>query len=384
VPGRRQHGEGSLYHRAARGQWVAVADLGWRDGKRDRREFTGATPAEALAGRERFLDRRRDGFTMPRGRKPYVSEWMLHWLHNEAKRNVAETTWEASYRQKVTDHIAPFFERVLLHELCEEDVEDWHRWLESRVSKKTGKPLSASTIGQCHRIFSSAIKDAVARKRAPRNPVSNVTPPHAPLPDLEPPTVGQVRQILARCQTWPTGTRWILGITTGLRQGEILGLEWPQVNLGDPPSVSVVRSAARVRGKGRVVKAPKSRSSQRSVPLTRDAAAALRAFRDAQPVRAIGRTGDVLFRGVRGKPLHPREDYSDWHALLDDLGIPHYRVHDIRHGYATLLLEQGVDRRVVQELLGHSTAVLLSRYQHVRETMHHQAADAISRAVSEL
>src|SRR5947207_2487826 len=147
---RRQHGEGSLYQRGRRGgrhdstqpgQWVAVADLGWRPGPggkpiRDRREFTAATMEEAKARRQRFLDRRRDGFTMPRGRAPYVSEWLLHWLHNVARRKVAATTWDRSYRQKVTELIVPWFERVPLPDLSEEDIEEWHANLERTVSAR--------------------------------------------------------------------------------------------------------------------------------------------------------------------------------------------------------------------------------------------------------
>jgi len=380
---RRIQGEGSVYERGKRGgrpgQWVAVADLGWKGGQRDRREFTGATAREAMDRRQKFLDRRRDGFTMPKGRQPYVSEWMLHWLHNVAARKVEATTWEGSYRQKVETHIVPYFERTFLHELTEEDIEAWHADLEQVVSGRTGRHLSASTIGQCHRIMSTAIKAAVARGKLPRNPLSNVTPPSAQLPEVDPPTVEEVQLILERCRTWPTGARWVLGITTGLRQGEILGLEWPQVKLSAPASVSVLRSAARVRGEGRILKAPKSAASRRSVPLSPEAVQALTEFR-AQSVRSL--SGDVLFRGKTGRPLHPRVDYSDWTALLDDLKLPHYRVHDIRHGYATMLLEQGIDPRVVQALLGHSTGVLLTRYQHVRETMHHQAAAAISRAIT--
>jgi len=376
---RRQQGEGSFYQRKRDGYWIAVADLGQHAGKRDRREFTGRTPDEALKKRERFLDRRRDGFTMPKGRPPYVSEWMLHWLHNIAKRKVEATTWEGSYRQKVTELICPWFDRVVLAELTEEDVEDWHRHLEGIISKRTGNPLSASTIGQAHRIFSTGIKAAVARGKLPRNPVSNVTPPKSVLPAVEPPSPQETAAIIARCATWANGARWMLAITTGLRQGEALALRWQDVRLTDPASVSVVQSAARVRGQGRVVKEPKSASSLRSVPLPPETVAALKAHRDRQ-VRNIGQ--DLVFTGPKGQPVYPRADWGDWQDLLADLKLPHYRVHDMRHGYATMLLEQGVDPRVVQALLGHSTGILLTRYQHVRETVHQSAAAAISRAIS--
>jgi len=374
---RRQHGEGSLYQRSRDGRWVAVADLGWRDGKRDRREFTGPDSATARRKREAFLAARRDGFTMPKGRPPYVSEWMLHLLHNIAKAKVQATTWEGSYRQKVTELICPYFERVPLPELDEEKIEAWHRQLERTVSKRTGKPLSPSTIGQAHRIFSRALKVAVARGRMARNPCSNVTPPSVPEPDGDPPSAEETAAILARCKTWPNGARWVLAITTGLRQGEALALRWQDVKLTRPAAVSIRLSAAMVRGQGRVVKAPKSAGSRRTVPLPKIAVEALKAHRDQLP----GLPSGLVFTGPKGKPVYPGADWQDWCALLDDLKLPHYRVHDLRHGYATLLLEQGTDPRVVADLLGHATTALLKRYQHVRPVLHQAAADALDRAL---
>jgi integrase len=378
MPGRRQQGEGSVYYRAARGQWVAVADLGWRNGRRDRREFTGPDPGTALGKRAAFLRQRASGFTMPKGRPPYVSEWMLHWLHNIAKPAVEATTWENSYRQKVTERICPYFERVPLRDLDEELIEAWHRELEATISKRTGRPLSASTIGQAHRIFSRALKVAVVRGRIPRNPLSNVPPPrHDPAPP-EPPSSDEVRVILARCQTWPGGARWVLAIATGLRQGEALALEWRDVKLTDPASVTVRQSAARVTGHGLTVKAPKSAKSRRTVPLPRVAVAALKAHREVHPA-----IGGLVFPSARGRPLQPSVDYQDWQALLSDLGLQRYRVHDCRHAYATMLLEGGTDPRVVQDLMGHSSAAMLQVYQHVRPVLHKAAADVLDRALSD-
>lgn len=383
---RRQHGEGSLYQRGRRGgragQWVAVADLGWKPGPagrqvRDRREFTGATKDEALRRREVFLDRRRDGFTLPKGHKPYVSQWMRHWLNIIAKRKVAPTTWEGSYRQKVTELICPFFERVLLTELSEADIEEWHWHLENTVSRRTGRPLSAATIGQAHRIMSRALKVAVTRGLLARNPCSNVTPPHAADTELPLPSEADVAAILRRCETWPGGARWVLAVTTGLRQGEALALEWRRdVQLRPPAAVTVHKSAAQVKGE-RIVKDPKSASSRRSVPLAAVAVRALIAHRQGQ----VASISDLVFTDAAGQPVHPRADWQDWQNLLTDLGLPRYRVHDCRHAYATMLLEAGIDPRVVQAMLGHSTMALLKRYQHVRPVLYQQVADAIDRVL---
>ena len=391
MAGRRQQGEGSVYHRRDRGQWVAIADLGYRAGRRDRREFTGPTPKAAMDKRQRFLDRRSSGFTMPKGRPPYVSEWMEHWLHAVARRKVTATTWEGSYRQKVTELICPYFERTPLAELSEDDIREWHLDLEARISKRTGRPLSASTIGQCHRIMSRALKVAVAEGKMPRNPCSNVTPPAADRQAPQLPSRDDVKVILARCETWGYGAAWVLAITTGLRQGERLALEWKRdIHLRPPAHLEVHKSAAQVSGgtddgpvhvgrrrtQQRVVKDPKSKSSRRSVPLGALAVRLLIAHSKTQ-VRSI--SSDLVFTDSIGRPVHPRSEYRDWHNLLDDLKLPRYRVHDCRHVYATVLLEEGVDPRIVQAMMGHSTTKLLEIYEHVGPVLHQQVADVIDR-----
>jgi integrase len=376
MAGRRQHGEGSLYFRKDDSRWIATVHLGYTGkGKRSRRVFTGTTPEIALRKRTEFLGRRRDGFTMPKGRQPFVSEWMLHWLHVIAKPKVAPTTWQRSYQGSVERHIAPYFARVPLPELDEEQIEAFHAHLMAGSPSRPG--LSASSVAQIHRIMSRALKVAVARGRIARNPCSNVSPPAADPIELAPPSAAEVDAILARCATWPNGARWVLAITTGLRQGEALGLEWRDVELAAPASVTVRQAAAWVDGE-RILKQPKSRASRRTVPLPAEAVAALRRHHGAQAVRDVAGT---VFVTPAGKPVNYRADWQDWQDLLADLGLPRYRVHDLRHGYATMLLEQGVDPRVVQAMLGHATAALLTRYQHVRPLMHQAVSDAVDRAV---
>jgi integrase len=375
---RRQHGEGSVFQRKRDGRWVARVELGRKsNGKRDQQEFTGTTPEEAIDKRRVFLRAREDGFTMPKGRPPTVAEWVTHWLENTARPRIAETTYERTYLHQVRDLIAPYFANTLLSELNEEDVERWHAQLGRRPAARGGGTLSRATIVQAHRILSSAIKTAVIRGRLPRNPLQNVPPPRLERerPDL--PSALDVIRLKDRCLTWPYGPRWLLAIATGLRQGEVLALEWRDIRLDPPASVRVERAAATV-ARQRVVKPPKSRSSRRTVPLPPEAVAALRIHRERQQVRDLR---GLVFTTAAGQPVSQRADWQDWADLLADLGLPHCGVHAARHVYATTLLEQGIDRRVVQDVMGHSTAALLDIYQDVRPVMHQQVADAISRAL---
>ena len=350
-----------MYRRGTRDQWVAVADLGWRDGKRDRREFTSQDLDTALRKRAEFLALRHGGFTLPKGRKPYVSEWVLHWLENVARPDIDPNTYYRSYRQKVEDYIVPFFAKIKLAELAEDDIKGWHRWLAARPSRRGGT-LSAATIVTAHRILSSSLNVAVAWRKLPHNPCTLAHPPKIRPVAMELPSRDEVLAVLEACEGREYGARWVLAICTGLRQGEALGLHWRDVKLTAPASVTVRQSLARV-DKRDVLKGPKSAKSRRTVPLPARAVRALKEHRD-EVVTDIG--GAVFARPSR-------DDWQDWAGLLASLGLPHYRVHDLRHAYATMLLEEGADPRLVQDLMGWSSAKMSEVYQHVRPVMHEHA-----------
>lgn len=232
---RRQHGEGSLYQRQSDGRWVAVADLGWKGGRRDRRYFYGETPQEAKDRREDFLQKRRDGFTLPKGRPPTVGEWAYHWLHTVIKNQVKERTWE-TYRSKVEIHLIPWFAKVPLTDdaVDEELILEWHRHLQD-----LDEPISNTTIMHTHRLLSQILKYAVRRKRLARNAASDAHPPRIERPEPMPPEEEEIHAILLECEDRRTGPRWITGLETGARQGEALGLLWPHTDIADPDNASV-------------------------------------------------------------------------------------------------------------------------------------------------
>ena len=90
---------------------------------------------------------------------------------------------------------------------------------------------------------------------------------------------------------------------------------------------------------------------------------------------------DLVFCRPDGRPIDPRDDWGAWRSLLEDADISHARLHDARHTAATLLLEQGVDIRVVQEILGHSSLAVTKRYTHVTSRLARDAADRMGRAL---
>src|SRR5262249_53856224 len=140
----------------------------------------------------------------------------------------------------------------------------------------------------------------------------------------------------------------------------------------------VDRSRARVKGEW-VVKAPKTAKSRRTVPLTGVAVAALRSHRAAQSVRSLD---GLVFTTSRGLPVYSGRDCADFQALLGAAGLPHFRVHDLRHACATLLRAQGADARVAQEILGHASAAFTDQaYVHVSAELQARAVQALDEAL---
>ena len=179
----------------------------------------------------------------------------------------------------------------------------------------------------------------------------------------------------------------MVGLSLGLRQGEALGLWWDDVDLA-AGVIRVRRQLLRPDEAG----APltfgpvKSARSRRTLALPGRLAELLTEHRDKQAAEreAAGGWADarLVFATVAGTPVDHRNDAREFKALCRRAGIPPYRVHDLRHTAATLLIAQGMHARVVMEVLGHSQiAVTMNVYGHVMDPQMRDAADAVDDAL---
>jgi integrase len=180
---------------------------------------------------------------------------------------------------------------------------------------------------------------------------------------------------------------YVLAIHTGLRQGELLGLKWEDVDL-ESGTLRVRRTLVTAKG-GSVLMAPKTKRSRRSVRLTQGAVEALRGHlkRQLQEIDRAGslwRENGLMFASESGEPLDRRYLTScRYKALLKRTELPMIRFHDLRHTGATLLLSKNVNPKIVSEMLGHaSIAITLDTYSHVLPNMRDQAAAAMEDALS--
>jgi integrase len=181
--------------------------------------------------------------------------------------------------------------------------------------------------------------------------------------------VTEAQAVLEAAKGGRLEARWVIALTLGLRQGEALGLGWEHVDL-DEGVIRVRRALKRVKGKGLIFGPVKSKKSNRDLPIFPELLPILRAHKKAQTAERLEagtawHDDGLVFCQVNGKPIDPSRDYQSWQALLKTAGVKRYRLHAARHSAATFLLLEGVDTRVVMELLGHSQISVTARYQHV-------------------
>jgi len=362
------------------GRWHGYVSMGVKgDSKRDRRHVSSATRAEVVK-KVREIETKRDaGSVRAAGRSMKAEEWLAYWVENIAPARVRERTLQ-SYRTMIRMHLVPRIGQRRLDQLMPEH-------LEKAYAEMVEGGLSPASVLRVHRMLHRALKIAVQRGRVARNVATLVEPPMQRRPETPMPLdVKEARRVLAAAEGRRNAARWSVALALGLRQSEVLGLQWRDVEL-DTGRLSVRRGLHRVAGKGIVFEEPKTDRSRRTLALPRQMVDALRKHRETQEFDRLVAGSEwedwaLVFAQANGRPIDKHSDYDNWCQLLRDAGVRHIRLHDGRHTAATLLLSAGVHPRVVMELLGHSQMrTTTDIYSHVMPALAQEAADRMGAAL---
>jgi integrase len=272
---------------------------------------------------------------------------------------VRERTWQRN-EEIVRVHLKPMLGGTKLDKLDALKVQTLY-------GAKLESGLSPRTVQIIHTTLHKALKQAVRWSLIPRNVAEAVDPPRPSAKEIRPLGVEQVKKLLVAAKGDKLEALYVLAVSTGLRQGELLGLKWEDVDLEE----GVLRVRRTVFNGA--VNAPKTARSNRSVRLTSEAIRALRDHQDGG--------GEVwVFSSRVGTSLSTHSITNrSWKPLLRKAGLPQStRFHDLRHTCATLLLTKGVHPKIVQEMLGHSSiTITLDLYSHVLPDMQEKAVKAM-------
>jgi integrase len=349
---RRSRGEGSIYRRKD-GSWVAQYTAGDK-----RRYIYGKTRKDVAAKLSKAIAERDSGIVYD-SENLRAAAYLERWL-DAIRDTLRERTWQR--HEEITRlHLKPTIGSARLDKLNALQVQALYR-------SKLGSGLSPRTVQIIHATLYKALKQAVRWYLLPRNVCDAVNPPQVPKTEFQPLDAGQVKRLLNTAkETQPKlYALFVLAVTTGMRSGELLGLQWRDIDL-EAGTLRVNRTI--FNGK---VNTPKTAKSRRSIKLTKIAARALNQH---------SRNGEWVFSTSAGTAISVHNVHNrSWKPLLKLAGLPQStRFHDLRHTCATMLLCKGVHPKVVQELLGHSSIeITLDTYSHVLPSMGDQVASAMN------
>jgi len=363
---KRANGDGTIYKRKD-GRWAAAISL---PGGR-RQHFVGKDRDAVVRQRTAALKSLNDGLPAIVDH-PTVEQYLKSWL-NITKQSVRERTW-VRYEQFVRLHAIPKLGSKKLAALKPDH-------LQGLYADCLAAGLSPTTVHHLHAMLHRALRQGVRWNKVQRNVADLVDPPRPAHHEITTLSIEQVSRLLKTAEGDRLEALYVAAVMTGMRQGELLGLHWRDVDLE--------RGAIQIRGTmsamttGLRFAETKTRGSRRQVLIGQRAVDALRRHRAAQAQERL-RLGtawednDLVFANQVGKPI-PASNLlkRSFEPLLKRAGLPRIRFHDLRHTAATLLLEQDVNAKVVQEMLGHTRiSTTLDLYSHVTPTMQRQAADA--------
>jgi integrase len=250
--GRRGNGEGSIYKRGD-GRWVAELDLGYDEGQRKRRTLYGKTRADA-ANKLRAAQADHDRGVLLRTTRLTVGEFLNDWLE-AVKPNVRQRTW-MRYEQYLRLHAIPKLGHLKLTALS-------GRHLQHLYADRL-QTLSPTTVQHLHAVIHRALGSALRQRLVPFNVANEVDPPRGGRTQFRTLSPEEARRFLKACETSPSEALFVLALTTGLRQGELLALRWRDIDL-DEKRLTVRGTLQRQRNKGLVVAETKTASSRRQV-----------------------------------------------------------------------------------------------------------------------
>lgn len=303
----------------------------------------------------------------PRG-KLTLAEHLQNWLDGYVKTNCSQRTHDG-YQSIIKNHLIPVLGQHQLKKLTQQHIQVYYA--------KACEKLSSRTVHHQHRVLSQALKYAVRQGYLGRNPCELVDPPSPQGKSMRTLTQSEVHDLLISAERNYYYPVIYTAVSSGLRQAELLGLRWRDIDIASR-SISVNRALYKRRGICEFIE-PKTAHSRRRVSMTSKLAKFLGEYRLERErlYHQIGITttlDDLVFATVEGKPLNPPSLTREFARMVKRAGLDNVRFHDLRHTFASLMLQRGVPPKVISEALGHaSVAFTMDVYSHILPGMQSDA-----------
>jgi integrase len=362
--------------------WQITIDQGKDPVTGQRRRISRTTRTK---GEAQDLARELTGNARPATNAFTVGQLLDAWWKHLESQDLSPATMKG-YQSKVEMYVRPALGHLPLRQLTAARIDELYRTMRTTKGRR-GWKLSVSTVRRTHAVISRACAQAVRWGWIPTNPADNASPGSATRHEIEPPSIDEVRRILAAATVDNFDDIVQLALATGARRGELAGLQWKDIDL-KAATLTIRRSVADQKG-GTIIVEQRRKSRTRTLTIDPATVAMVKARRKRIAAKAlvvgatIKPTSYVLAEPPDlDSPLRPQVITGRWRDAAGRVGSK-ARFHDLRHFHVTQLLAAGIPVRQVAARVGHASgaAMTLNVYAHAVEALDQQAAVAIARAI---
>ena len=374
---RRKQGEGTLRLRKD-GRWEGRVVVGYDNkGLPITKNVTAKTKEECAIKLEKLREQHGKP-TEKINSEMSFGEWIDFWYQTYCKHTIRITT-QLEYENRIYQHIIPEIGNIPLNQLTQSDLQQFYAREKSggrKIRIETyGSGLSDRVIRAIHANCRSALEKAVQEGLIKTNPAICCKLPPKKSREMKVLTQSEVIRFLDRAKEENYYELFLLELATGMRRGEILALKWSDLNF-KTGELRIERQVNVIHGEP-IISEPKTKSSIRTAILSSSLLKILSEYRK-------NINSEWIFPSPidDAKPRNPPAVRKRLQLILGRAGCTKVRFHDLRHTFATMALENGMDVKTLSATIGHvSSATTIDIYSHITDTMQRQAAAKIDRQI---
>lgn len=302
--------------------------------------------------------------------KTLYADFMKSWLKDK-ETTVKQSTLE-TYKYLVNNFIIPHLGQTELSKITPRQIQTLYNDL------KSSNRLSDENIRKIHTIINNSLNKAFKWEMIVRNPAALVEVPQVAKKEIDVWNEEEIHRFLSFAKDSRYYAAFLLALTTGMRQGEILGLRWKDIDV-ENRTISVVQTLSH---KGQILSAgAKTAAGNRKISIDENTLNQLLSLKlkykeEKMANRPIYQDYDLVIRTSIGTPVSPRNLLRSFYSIIEKAQVRKIRFHDLRHTHASLLLKQGVNPKIVAERLGHANVkITLDTYSHLLPDLQKETAD---------